>query len=49
LQKAKPTKLAAEGLTFASVALPKQLRGTRVVKDASPDTIAQEILEWIKG
>jgi len=48
LQKAKPVKPAAEGLTFASVTLPKQLRETRIVKDKSPDDIAKEIVEWIK-
>jgi electron transfer flavoprotein beta subunit len=47
LQKAKPTKLAGEGLTFASVTVPKQLRETKVVKDKSPDDIAKEIVEWI--
>ena len=47
LQKARPVKLAAEGLTFASVALPKQRRETKVIKDASADAIAQEIVEWI--
>ena len=48
LQKAKPTKLATEGLSFASVSLPKQLRVTKIVKDKSPDDIAREIVEWIK-
>ena len=48
LQKAKPVKLAAAGVSFASVALPKQLRETRIVKDKSPDEIAREIFEWIK-
>jgi electron transfer flavoprotein beta subunit len=48
LQKAKPVKLAGEGLSFASVALPKQLRETRIVKDKSADDIAKEIVEWIK-
>ncbi len=48
LQKAKPVKVGAEGVTFASVALPKQQRQTRIVKDASPDDIAKEILAWIK-
>src|SRR5208283_4526544 len=33
LQKAKPTKLAGEGLGFVSVSLPKQLRETKIVKD----------------
>ena len=48
LQKAKPVKLAGEGLSFASVSLPKQLRETKIVKDKSPDDIAKEIVEWIK-
>jgi electron transfer flavoprotein beta subunit len=48
LQKAAPVKLAGEGLTFLSVALPKQLRATKIVKDKSPDDIAKEIVEWIK-
>ena len=48
LQKAKPVKLTGEGLAFASVSLPKQLRQTRIVKDATPDQIAQEIVEWLK-
>jgi electron transfer flavoprotein beta subunit len=47
LQRAKPTPIAAEGLTFVSVAVPKQRRETRVVKDRSPDEIAQEIVAWI--
>ena len=48
LQKAKPVKLAGEGLSFASVSLPKQLRETKIVKDKSVDDIAKEIVEWIK-
>ena len=47
LQKAKPTKIGAEGVTFQSVSLPKQARDTKVVKDASPDQIAAEIVDWI--
>ena len=42
-------KLAGEGLAFASVTLPKQLRETRIVKDAAPDAIAKEIVEWIRS
>jgi electron transfer flavoprotein beta subunit len=49
LQKAKPTRIAAAGVTFASVALPKQLRETRIVKDASPDDIAKEIVAWLNA
>jgi electron transfer flavoprotein beta subunit len=48
LQKAKPVKLAAEGLSFASVSLPKQLRETKIIKDKSPDEIAREIVDWLK-
>jgi electron transfer flavoprotein beta subunit len=47
LQKAKPLKVGAEGVAFNSVALPSQLRETRIVKDAPPDQIASEIIEWI--
>lgn len=49
LQKAKPVKLAGEGLTFANVSLPKQLRETKIVKDKSADDIARELVAWIKG
>jgi len=48
LQKAKPVKLIGEGLSFASVAVPKQMRETQIVKDKSADEIAKEIVEWIK-
>jgi electron transfer flavoprotein beta subunit len=47
LQRAKPVKVANDGVTFASVSLPKQRRATRIVKDLSPDAVAQEIVEWI--
>ena len=47
LQRAKPVKIANDGVAFASVSLPKQRRATRIVKDLSPDAIAQEIVEWI--
>lgn len=48
LQKAQPAKIGAEGVTFASVTLPQQLRETKVVKDATSDDIAKELVEWIK-
>jgi electron transfer flavoprotein beta subunit len=48
LQKARATKLAGDGLTFASITLPKQLRETKTVKDRSPDDIAKELVEWIR-
>jgi electron transfer flavoprotein beta subunit len=47
LQKAKPATLAANGLKYVSVTLPKQQRDTRVVKDMSPDEIALEVVAWI--
>lgn len=47
LQKAKPGALSQDGLRYVSVALPKQQRQTRVVKDMSADQVAAELLEWI--
>lgn len=47
LQRAKPTKVGAEGVTFSKVALPSQRRETRVVKDLSVDEVAREIVAWI--
>jgi len=49
LQKAKPAKLTGEGLTFTNVALPKQVRVTRIVNDKAADEIAREIADWIKS
>jgi electron transfer flavoprotein beta subunit len=48
LQRAKATPIGSQGLSFASVSLPKQVRETRIVKDMTPDEIAAEIVEWIK-
>jgi len=47
LQRARATKVGAEGVTFAKVALPAQRRETRIVKDLSADEIAREIADWI--
>jgi electron transfer flavoprotein beta subunit len=47
LQRAKPVKITAEGVSFTSVSLPAQQRATKVVKDMAPDQIAREIVEWI--
>jgi len=49
LQRAKPAKLGAEGVTFARVSLPSQRRETRIVKDLSADEIAREIVALIRG
>jgi electron transfer flavoprotein beta subunit len=48
LQRAKPAKVGAEGVTFARVSLPSQRRETRIVKDLSADEIAREIVAWIR-
>ena len=47
LQRAKQAQLAENGMHYMSASLPSQQRQTRVVKDMSPDSIAQEIVEWI--
>jgi electron transfer flavoprotein beta subunit len=47
LQKAKSAAIAPGGV-FASAAVPSKRRETRLVKDLSPDAIAQEIVEWIR-
>ena len=47
LQRAKPAKVAAEGVLYGRVELPKQQRNTRIVKDLPADEIAREIIEWI--
>lgn len=48
LQKAKPVKLAGDGVVIDSVSLPKQLRETRIIKDKTADQIALEIVDWMK-
>lgn len=49
LQKALPAQLKSEGLTLESVEIPQQQRDTRIVKDVPAETIAKEIVAWIKG
>jgi electron transfer flavoprotein beta subunit len=49
LQKAKPVKLEGGNQSIPLVTLPKQLRETRVIKDMTPDQVAQDIVAWIKG
>lgn len=49
LQKAKPSALAGSGLKYNSVAIPKQIRETRVVKDRSAEEIAAELVQWIRS
>jgi electron transfer flavoprotein beta subunit len=47
LARAKKVTLEANGLSYASVSLPKQQRQTRVVKDMSAEEIARELVAWI--
>jgi electron transfer flavoprotein beta subunit len=47
LQKAAPAPVGTGGVEVASVQVPKVQRETRIVKDASPDDVAREIVEWI--
>ena len=47
LQRAKAAPIANAGLAYQSVALPKQLRQTRIVKDAPAEEIAREIAAWM--
>lgn len=47
LMKATPAPVGTGGVEFASVAVPKSTRETRIVKDLSPDEIAREIVAWI--
>ncbi len=48
LQRARSVQLRSEGVTFSSVELPEQRRNTRIVKDAAVESIAQEIVDWIR-
>lgn len=49
LQRAKAVAVGAQGVKFVTAELPKQKRETRIVKDASPEEVAREIVEWIRG
>jgi len=48
LQRAKAAPVPNTGLCFASVALPKQQRETRVVKNVPAEEIARELVAWIR-
>lgn len=49
LMKAKPSSVDVGGIAYEKTEIPPQKRQTRIVKDASSDEIAREIVEWIKG
>jgi electron transfer flavoprotein beta subunit len=46
LQKARPAPVG-QGCAYSNVALPKQQRETRIVKDKTPAEIARELAEWV--
>lgn len=46
LQRAKAAAVVSN-IQYVNVAVPKQQRDTRLVKDMSPDDIAREIVAWI--
>jgi len=48
LQRAKTAALAANGLYYMSMSLPKAQRTTRVVNDMAPEAIAAELVAWIR-
>jgi electron transfer flavoprotein beta subunit len=47
LQRAKAVTPAQTPLHYQSAKPPQQQRQTRIVKDSSPEQIAQEIVQWI--
>lgn len=49
LQKARQVPKETDGARFARVSLPAARRATRVVKDLTPEQIAQELVSWIGG
>jgi len=48
LQKAKPAAVGVGGIAYEKTEIPAQKRQTRIVKDATADEIAHEIVEWIQ-
>ncbi len=49
LHRAQSVQIGAEGVDYRSVELPQQRRETRVVKNASVDEIANELVSWIRS
>jgi len=49
LQRAQPAGLAGGKIEFLDVRIPSARRETQVIKDLSPEEIAKQIVEWIKG
>lgn len=47
LQRAKPATLAPSTLHYQSAKPPQQQRQTRILKDLSPEQIAQDLFQWL--
>ena len=49
LQSASSAEISSEGVDYISVSLPEQRRETRIVKNASIDEIAKELVNWMRS
>ncbi len=49
LQQAKPAAVGVGDLAYASVKQPTQRRDTRIVRDATPEAVAEELATWIQA
>lgn len=49
LQKATPAPVTTGGVEFVQVQVPKVARETRIVKDLSPEQVAEELVAWIRA
>jgi electron transfer flavoprotein beta subunit len=49
LQKAAAAPVGTGGVQFVQVQVPKLQRETRIVKDLSPEAIAQELVAWLRA
>jgi electron transfer flavoprotein beta subunit len=49
LQRTRSVSVAAEGVRFLKVELPEQRRETRIVKEATVEEMAKDIVAWIEG
>jgi electron transfer flavoprotein beta subunit len=49
LQRAQSVKFTGAAISYKSMELPKQTRSTRIVKDTPVQSIAKEIVDWIRS
>ncbi|MCF7669937.1 MAG: electron transfer flavoprotein subunit beta [Verrucomicrobia bacterium] len=49
LQRARQAKQASHSFEFESATVPAQQRETRIVKDMTPEQVADDLVNWIKG